>query len=117
MTLRKREAWLTDIETRQRNVVFPDTTTNEGRFWRNIITGKQNLTFVQVFGIVLIFVTLGAALFSLITSTLRVSSLQGTFIQRLVGNFGGWIIALGLVVFFLLILRYAVGRESRLRKL
>ena len=39
-----RDKWLQDIEMRQRNIVFPDTVQNEGRFWRNI----QNPAFSGV---------------------------------------------------------------------
>ncbi|MGA9978853.1 MAG: hypothetical protein WBQ08_09480 [Candidatus Sulfotelmatobacter sp.] len=37
-----RERWLHDVDARQRNVVFPDTVQNEGRFWRNL--GNQGWT-------------------------------------------------------------------------
>ncbi|HEY2499298.1 MAG TPA: hypothetical protein VGK24_19735 [Candidatus Angelobacter sp.] len=32
--------WERDIRNRQRNIVFPDTVLNEGRFYRNIASGK-----------------------------------------------------------------------------
>jgi hypothetical protein len=32
--------WERDIINRQRNIVFPDTNLNEGRFYRNIASGK-----------------------------------------------------------------------------
>lgn len=38
---RHKQDWLNDINARQRNVVFPDAVQNEGRFWRNIWSGKQ----------------------------------------------------------------------------
>jgi hypothetical protein len=31
-----RDRWMRDIQSRQRNIVFPDTTQNEARFWRNL---------------------------------------------------------------------------------
>jgi hypothetical protein len=37
MTLRE---WERDVINRQRNIVFPDTILNEGRFYRNIASGK-----------------------------------------------------------------------------
>jgi H+/Cl- antiporter ClcA len=37
----KRDQWMQDIETRQRNVVFPNTVENETRFWRNLGTGPS----------------------------------------------------------------------------
>jgi hypothetical protein len=32
--------WERDVINRQRNIVFPDTVLNEGRFYRNIVYGK-----------------------------------------------------------------------------
>jgi hypothetical protein len=32
--------WERDVHNRQRNIVFPDTNLNEGRFYRNIASGK-----------------------------------------------------------------------------
>jgi hypothetical protein len=32
--------WERDVLNRQRNIVFPDTILNEGRFYRNIASGK-----------------------------------------------------------------------------
>jgi hypothetical protein len=32
--------WECDVINRQRNIVFPDTNLNEGRFYRNISSGK-----------------------------------------------------------------------------
>ena len=32
--------WERDVINRQRNIVFPDTILNEGRFYRNIASGK-----------------------------------------------------------------------------
>ena len=32
--------WERDVMNRQRNIVFPDTNLNEGRFYRNIASGK-----------------------------------------------------------------------------
>jgi hypothetical protein len=37
----KRDQWLHDIESRQRNIVFPDTLQNETRFWRNLGKGPS----------------------------------------------------------------------------
>jgi len=32
--------WERDVINRQRNIVFPDTNLNEGRFFRNIASGR-----------------------------------------------------------------------------
>jgi hypothetical protein len=34
------QEWERDVLNRQRNIVFPDTNLNEGRFYRNIASGK-----------------------------------------------------------------------------
>jgi hypothetical protein len=34
------QEWERDVRNRQRNIVFPDTNLNEGRFYRNIASGK-----------------------------------------------------------------------------
>lgn len=54
MTKRSPDEFLRDVEARQRNIVFPDTASNEARFWRNVISGKTRLSTVQVVGIVLV---------------------------------------------------------------
>jgi hypothetical protein len=54
--------------------VFPDTAQNEARFWRNIISGQQRLTAVQIVGIVIIGLMQDCACpakFSLCTSPAR----------------------------------------------
>jgi hypothetical protein len=62
MNSRHKDEWLRDIEARQRNIVFPDTAENEGRFWRNIISGKRSLTLAQWIGISLLWVCMIALL-------------------------------------------------------
>ena len=41
MTLQE---WERDVRNRQRNIVFPDTVLNEGRFYRNIASGQAIFT-------------------------------------------------------------------------
>ena len=41
------QAWERDIINRQRNIVFPDTNLNEGRYYRNIASGKAVNTLGQ----------------------------------------------------------------------
>jgi hypothetical protein len=38
------QEWERDVLNRQRNIVFPDTILNEGRFYRNIASGKAIFT-------------------------------------------------------------------------
>jgi hypothetical protein len=37
----KKPEWEQDIVNRQRNIVFPDTMLNEGRFYRNLASAKR----------------------------------------------------------------------------
>jgi hypothetical protein len=47
-------AWERDIINRQRNIVFPDTVLNEGRFYRNIASGKAVFSLGQKIGLICI---------------------------------------------------------------
>jgi hypothetical protein len=59
----QRDQWLQDIDARQRNLVFPNTTMNEVRFWRNLGTTPSNLAAKIGLAILAIFVFgLGAAI-------------------------------------------------------
>lgn len=94
-----RDEWLRDITERQRNIVFPDTAYNEGRFWRNVIEGHQRLNFVQKFGIFLIY---AAVILALATSLFRDfqagftwQSVTAGFVQMLIG-FGILAVFLGI---------------------
>ena len=61
------QQWERDIVNRQRNIVFPDTILNEGRFYRNIASGKavfsrgQKASLVIIVAIVLVFTSIGLA--------------------------------------------------------
>jgi hypothetical protein len=41
------QQWERDVINRQRNIVFPDTNLNQGRFYRNIASGKAVHTLGQ----------------------------------------------------------------------
>lgn len=45
--LMKKQDWEQDIRNRQRNIVFPDTVLNEGRFYRNIFSRDAEFTSGQ----------------------------------------------------------------------
>jgi H+/Cl- antiporter ClcA len=106
MKKQTREEWMQDVQASQRNIVFPDTAANEARLWRNLIKGK--LTFLQVIGIGLMFAMLATSIGSMIYWRLRVSQAQGSFFERLVQNFGAWIIALAICGGLFLLLRWRV---------
>jgi hypothetical protein len=52
--------WERDVLNRQRNIVFPDTNLNEGRFYRNIASGKAVFSVGQKMSllIIVLFVTI-----------------------------------------------------------
>jgi hypothetical protein len=52
--------WERDVINRQRNIVFPDTNLNEGRFYRNIASGKAVFSRGQKFCllVIVLFVTI-----------------------------------------------------------
>jgi hypothetical protein len=54
MNHRNREEWMRDVETRQRNIVFPDTVANEGRFLRNLTNTKERLNPWQLAGVIVL---------------------------------------------------------------
>jgi hypothetical protein len=110
-----RENWLRDVHARQRNLVFPETVANESTFWRNIIAGKKKLHASQLIGIGLIYLTLAAVFYGLISSQMRTSGIQGTLWDRIIGNFGGWIIVFG-VAALLLLVGQVIRRYSRLSR-
>ena len=90
--MRKRpEQWQQDVSARQRNTVFPDTVQNEARLWRNLKSGKQKLTIVQVIGIATMFLTLVVILWSEAADRFRFATSGSTF-DRLVAAFGMWAI-------------------------
>ena len=59
--------WERDVRNRQRNIVFPDTVLNEGRFYRNIASGKavfslgQRISLLVIVGFVMIVTCIGLA--------------------------------------------------------
>jgi hypothetical protein len=48
--------WERDVLNRQRNIVFPDTNLNEGRFYRNIASGKAVFSRAQKVSLLVIVV-------------------------------------------------------------
>ena len=85
-----------EVEHSQRNIVFPDTAENEARFWRNIISGKEHLSVVQIIGIVLICGLFSGAAWDLL---------------RAMTSIRGWLFLLGCGAAFLL-LRWRVRKAD-----
>jgi hypothetical protein len=93
---------LQDIQARQRNVVFPDTANNEGRFWRNIMDGRQRLTAVQRIGVVLMVLAVAVLVFAITFSGNNPFGLSFSWL-RLAAAGIDWLIAFGILGFILLI--------------
>ena len=51
---REVERWEQDLRNRQRNIVFPDTVLNEGRFYRHMFSYKARFTLLQRLGIIVL---------------------------------------------------------------
>jgi hypothetical protein len=81
--------WERDVINRQRNIVFPDTNLNEGRFYRNIASGKavfsrgQKVSLLVLTLYVTIITSWGLA--QAIASMLAHRDLQG----KVMGLWGG----------------------------
>ena len=98
----QRDEWTRDIDSRQRNVVFPDTVVNEGRFWRNIIQDKQRLSPVQKIGIGVLGLVAIAAVFEV--TFLENDPWSSSFSwNKLAGAAIGWVIAFAILGAFLLL--------------
>ncbi|HET8889000.1 MAG TPA: hypothetical protein VFQ41_08860 [Candidatus Angelobacter sp.] len=80
--------WERDVINRQRNIVFPDTNLNEGRFYRNIASGKAVFSAGQkaCLLVIVLFVTVMTSfgLAEAIAATMAQRDLQG----KVVGLWG-----------------------------
>jgi len=100
----KRDEWLHDIDARQRNVVFPDTVVNEGRFWRNVAEGKRRLTTVQKIGVGLL--GLCAITIAFVITFSENYPWSRTFSrEKLAATAIEWVIAFAILAAFLLLFR------------
>ena len=77
--------WERDVINRQRNIVFPDTNLNEGRFYRNIASGKAVFSLGQKFSLLIItlYVTIitSFGLAQTIASVMAQRDLEGIAIE------------------------------------
>jgi hypothetical protein len=67
--------WERDVLNRQRNIVFPDTNLNEGRFYRNIVYGKAVFSRGQKASLLLI------ALYFLVFCSVALASAIGELVS------------------------------------
>lgn len=81
--------WERDVINRQRNIVFPDTNLNEGRFYRNIASGKAVFSVGQKISlaIIVLYVTVMTSfgLAEAIAETMAQRELEG----KVTGLWGG----------------------------
>lgn len=77
--------WERDVINRQRNIVFPDTILNEGRFYRNIAFGKAVFTVglkISLLMILAFFIVVNAVDFAG----------QISFVIARREHIGGWVV-------------------------
>ena len=81
--------WERDVINRQRNIVFPDTNLNEGRFYRNIASGKAVFSVGQKISlaIIVLYMTIMTSfgLAEAIAETMAQRELEG----KVTGLWGG----------------------------
>ena len=82
------EEFLKDVDSRQRNIVFPDTTRNEARFWKNI--GNPAFNTPAKIGLAVI----GISVFGTVAFVLRDLTRENDGVEQLA------IFALKYVLFF-----------------
>lgn len=113
----KREDLRSDLEQRQRNIVFPDTAENEARFWRNILSNRQKLSPVQIIGIGLVYVAMAAGFYGMISTELQTSQGSGEPLwERIWTSMGGWIVLLAIFFGALLVGSLVSKRNNRRHK-
>ena len=112
MRRERKEKWQRDISLRQHNLVFPDTASNEARFWRNMLSNREKLGATQVIGIIFVCMTLLGSLYCLISIQFRVSDVRAPISERIIGSFGSWIILLVIAV-AALVVGQLISQRSR----
>jgi hypothetical protein len=100
MSKHAKDDWLRDIDARQRNVVFPDTVQNEGRFWRNIWAGKS-LSLAQRVGVLVLLLFFGGSV--LFYLRMLWPEGQGSWWQKVISGYGVYIVVVGAIVAFVVI--------------
>jgi hypothetical protein len=107
--------WERDVVNRQRNIVFPDTNLNEGRFYRNIASGKAVFSVGQkvCLLVIVVFVTVATSfgLAEAIASAMAQRDLQG----KVMGLWGG-LYLLGILFFWIFLGVKGLLPESAVRK-
>jgi hypothetical protein len=105
--------WLRDVDARQRNIVFPDTVQNEGRFWRNAWAGSESLNLAQWIGVVVMFVCFGGGLVSVLWRVWPEG--QAPWWQKAINAYGIFIVVIGAVATFIAIGNRRARRTAQKR--
>jgi len=106
-----RDDWLRDVEARQRNIVFPDTTQNAGRFWRTLYSDRHPLNGAQWAGIIIMFVLEALALVGLLG--MLWPSYEGPWWQKLIDGYAIPSILFTAMVLFVVWGNRKVSRSSQ----
>src|ERR1700760_1846739 len=105
----RRDEWLRDVDNRQRNTVFPDTSRNEARFLRNLAASPRKPS-TAIGAVLAVFVATGAGI-------LVVASFESGFITGLALVIGTLVFAGSMLVAVAWGTRRALGEaESSRRK-
>jgi nucleoside permease NupC len=91
--------WERDVINRQRNIVFPDTVLNEGRFYRNIASGKAvfsrgqkiSLTVLALYFLFITLIALANFIVDLLAETKRHSPDALFSFVFISGNLAFWL--------------------------
>lgn len=103
------EEFRRDVESRQRNIVFPDTVRNEVRFWRSLRSGRLKLGGLQLVGLALISIIPVAILWDDAAMRFRYAT-SGSLVNRVEAAFGYWVILFSFFGALFLLLRWGTLR-------
>src|SRR5882762_6794720 len=96
------QQWERDVINRQRNIVFPDTNLDEGRFYRNIASGRSIFTLGQRLSLLIIVV------FVLLFTSFGLAQMVGSIISErgsrfMVTELWGCVYLLAILLFWIIL--------------
>jgi uncharacterized membrane protein (DUF485 family) len=110
--------WEQDVVNRQRNIVFPDTNLNEGRFYRNIASGRAVFSVGQKISVLILltyFLTITCVAFAGLISE-SVSS-NRHYHRSLDGDLNAFFFPLTTLLFWLFLAVKGLSPVERKRKM
>lgn len=105
---RRHEEWLRDVYDRQQNTVFPDTASNEARFWRNLFNGTRTLSSVQIAGVLVLAVWVLA-----LVVAITIEKSGGSLWENVLIGLVRWALAIAILGGFLIVFGLARALEQR----